>query len=200
MDNNNNSNSNSNKGSTLNHIDNYVFKLDTIKMHNDKQVFTDIGTYMIYLHCSPEYIIESCIIGLDQSYSDTGISVIINGELELITHLTFEDCWNDTEKRFLLCKTLYNLLGYISLHMEDLAPIQVIYERIRLISSGFLSMDYIMNISAMCMRIVDVCHIFNTNRVNTNFLKLFTHCSIFFKIVNWAYSVAYAALGMFSLF
>lgn len=93
------------------------------------------------------------VIGIDQSYNNTGISVAADGKLKKVTSISFEGCQNKSDKRFLLRNKLTCLLDKM-LHRGNL--ITIICERIRTFSGGFLSTDYIKSTGALIATIVDV--------------------------------------------
>lgn len=101
---------------------------------------------------------EICI-GIDQSYNNTGISVVIDGEIKIIKSVHLDKIKTKTDKRKkvrsvakkIIEKTKTKYKGY---------NIVCIIERIRLHSSnsgkGFLNIDYIKGIGALNATIVDI--------------------------------------------
>lgn len=97
------------------------------------------------------------VIGIDQSYSDTGISVSYNGELKSSTHCYTENLKTNTQKRQQLRTTLNSVFEKVNTKQRQTgAEIIVIIERIRLRSQGFLNIDYIKSIGALNALIVDL--------------------------------------------
>lgn len=104
-------------------------------------------------------MVDKLVIGIDQSYKRTGITVLKNNEKEplIMRSVEYDDCKNNSDKREYLDSKLFKVMdelddmGYNNPHC-----IEVITERIRLRSQGFLSMDYIKSMSALISRIVDL--------------------------------------------
>lgn len=91
------------------------------------------------------------IIGIDQSYTRTGITVLKNKQIHRMKSLDFKGCRNNTEKRELLFDVLESLINE-----ADSENIKIITERIRLRSQGFLSEAYIKSTGALIATIIDV--------------------------------------------
>lgn len=91
------------------------------------------------------------IIGIDQSYTRTGITVLKNKQIHRMKSLDFKWCRNNTEKRELLSDVLESLINE-----ADSENIKIITERIRLRSQGFLSEAYIKSTGALIATIIDV--------------------------------------------
>lgn len=73
------------------------------------------------------------VIGVDQSYTATGISVAIDGRLHRVTSTQFKGCESRSEKRRLLANMLHKL---ILQSVKVAAEVTVICERIRTFSGG----------------------------------------------------------------
>ena len=56
-----------------------------------------------------KYEPKECVIGIDQSYTRTGISIAVNGKLKKVTSVDFKGTTTKTAKRLLLQEKL--LLG-----------------------------------------------------------------------------------------
>ena len=95
------------------------------------------------------------IVGIDQSYKNTGISIIADGEIKKVTSKDLTCYESNTERRRALRKTLDGLLRSV---VPKAKEIICIIERIRLRSQGFLNIDYIKSIGALNSIIVDKCH------------------------------------------
>lgn len=93
------------------------------------------------------------VIGIDQSYTRTGITVLKDKQIVEMFSLEFKDCETNTDKRNLID----NILSELILEFEDEGNITVITERIRLTSQGFLSEAYIKSTGALIATIIDVC-------------------------------------------
>lgn len=125
--------------------------------------------YALYLDCL-ECEEKQCkniqkkkiVIGIDQSYKNTGVSICINGDLKQITSIPLGSLRMNTEKRKLICHKLNKLFYKVS-SMGQIEPLEVmvIIERIRLTSDGFLNIDYIKSIGALNALIVDTASQYN---------------------------------------
>lgn len=96
-------------------------------------------------------------IGIDQSYKNTGISIVADGNIVKVTSLNLEKCKSNSEKRKKLRNHLHSILTQIVPKSESTV---CILERIRLQSQGFLNIDYIKSIGALNSVIVDTCNEF----------------------------------------
>lgn len=94
---------------------------------------------------------KEIVIGIDQSYTRTGITVLKNKQIHIMKSLDFKGCRNNTEKRELLSDILDSLINEAG---SD--NIKIITERIRLRSQGFLSEAYIKSTGALIATIIDV--------------------------------------------
>ena len=94
------------------------------------------------------------VIGIDQSYTRTGITVLKNKEVVEMHSLNFEGCNSNTDKRQMLATYLLELILELESANNDII---VITERIRLRSQGFLSENYIKATGALVATIIDVC-------------------------------------------
>lgn len=93
------------------------------------------------------------VIGLDQSYNNTGISIAADGKLKVVKSIPLSGCQNNSEKRLLIRNKLICILDKMS---QKASQITIICERIRTFSGGFLSTDYIKSTGALIATIVDV--------------------------------------------
>lgn len=93
------------------------------------------------------------VIGIDQSYTRTGITILKDKQIIEMLSIGFKDCETNTDKRNLID----NILSELILEFEDEGSITVITERIRLTSQGFLSEAYIKATGALIATIIDVC-------------------------------------------
>lgn len=101
------------------------------------------------------YKYHKCVIGVDQSYSRTGISIAIDGKLKKVTSVKFTGCKCKTEKRDLLRDKLSRCLEVcIGKYGSD--NVAIVFERIRTITSGeSLRPQVIKASAALCAVIVD---------------------------------------------
>lgn len=98
------------------------------------------------------------VIGIDQSYKDTGIAIACNGKIKAVAHLPLNRIENNTERRKEVSDAL---ITYIQFALEKTENVEVIVERIRLVSAGVLSMDYIKSMGALIATIVDTASLFH---------------------------------------
>lgn len=98
------------------------------------------------------------IIGIDQSYKNTGISIIADGEIRKVTSKDLTHYGTNTERRRALRKTLDDLLRSVTPKADSVV---CIIERIRLQSQGFLNINYIKSIGALNALIVDTMAKYN---------------------------------------
>lgn len=102
------------------------------------------------------------VIGIDQSYQDTGISIAFNGKIKMISHKYLKNLESNCVKRSELQKRLFDVFSSVSLLKRDYdAEVIVIIERIRLQSQGFVNIDYIKSIGALNALIVDTAFTFD---------------------------------------
>lgn len=99
---------------------------------------------------------DKIVIGIDQSYEDTGISISFNGELKNATHCFTDNLKTNCEKRRKLKLFLYKVFKKVfNMQKKYDAEVIVIIERIRLRSQGFININYIKGIGALNAMIVD---------------------------------------------
>ena len=95
---------------------------------------------------------KKLVIGIDQSYTRTGISIAGDGRLLKVGYIPFEPSECHSEKR----KKVKGILSNIILKNQHKASqLVIIVERIRQFSGGNLSMDYIKSTGALIGCIVD---------------------------------------------
>ena len=105
--------------------------------------------------CKKHYKYQKVIIGIDQSYNNTGISIAADGKLIKVRSLRLDGYKMNSDKRRALANTLDGLLKSVCPKARE---VTCIIERIRLRSQGFLNIDYIKSIGALNSIIVDKCH------------------------------------------
>ena len=96
------------------------------------------------------------VIGIDQSYTRTGITVLKDKEIVEMFSLNYECRKNNSEKRTALTNTLNEIMIDNNIH-----DALVITERIRLTSQGFLSESYIKATGALIATIIDFFYYYN---------------------------------------
>ena len=108
-------------------------------------------------------------IGIDQSYTRTGISIAVDGRLIKVSSMAFRGCTCKTEKRKLLANVLSHILEVNKCKASDVI---IVCERIRTFShSGgskgegnpgdsqmFISTDYIKATGALMATVVDTAY------------------------------------------
>ena len=102
------------------------------------------------------------VVGIDQSYQDTGISISYNNKLMIATHCYTEKFKNNSLKRKTLKLMLFQVFNKVQRKSKKYnAEVVIIIERIRLQSQGFLNIDYIKSIGALNALIVDTAFKYN---------------------------------------
>lgn len=100
---------------------------------------------------------KKIVIGIDQSYQDTGIAIGCEGRIMNVTDCFTKDLQNNSVKRKELNLKLSNIFSKMSLKVKSgHYKVIVIIERIRLQSQGFINIDYIKSIGALNAMIVDL--------------------------------------------
>lgn len=99
------------------------------------------------------------VIGIDQSYKRTGITIIADDEIRKITSIDFQKGFNNnSEKREYLRQKIDSLFGKLKNKSNNII---VVIERIRLRSEGFLNINYIKSIGALNSIIIDYANKYN---------------------------------------
>ena len=98
------------------------------------------------------------VIGIDQSYKNTGVTVNKNNGEDLKVFGLYTDCYkNNTIKRQVLRERLDNIVKRVKEKYPD-AEVVCVIERIRLKSQGFLNINYIKGIGALNAIITDTMY------------------------------------------
>lgn len=105
--------------------------------------------------CKQQYKYKKVVVGIDQSYNNTGISIAADGKLVKVRSIHLDKYKSNSDKRRALANTLNGLLKAICQKAKEVV---CIIERIRLRSQGFLNIDYIKSIGALNSIIVDACY------------------------------------------
>mgnify|MGYP006785146609 FL=1 len=108
----------------------------------------------VYCRNKKQYKYQKIVIGIDQSYKNTGISLSGDNKLLKVKSINLEKYQTNSEKRKVLSESLDKLLTSVKPKSKEII---CIIERIRLRSQGFLNIDYIKSIGALNSVIVDVC-------------------------------------------
>lgn len=119
-----------------------------------------IAVYMDCLDCNDkpckrQYKYNKVVIGIDQSYNNTGISIAADGKLIKVRSIFLDKHKTNSDKRRALADTLNGLLRAVCSKSKEVI---CIIERIRLRSQGFLNIDYIKSIGALNSIIIDACY------------------------------------------
>lgn len=101
---------------------------------------------------------KKIIIGIDESYKRTGISVVADGKIKSINSIDLQKTKTNTEKRNLIKTKLSALIQKLKPKAKQII---IIVERIRLHSAGFLSMDFIKSIGALNAVVIDTAFEFD---------------------------------------
>lgn len=99
------------------------------------------------------FMYDQVIIGIDQSYKNTGITIIADGKIKIVRSIQLSKLKSNSDKRRVLKQHLFTLLSQISSKCNNIV---CIIERIRLRSQGFININYIKSIGALNAIIVDV--------------------------------------------
>lgn len=101
------------------------------------------------------------VIGIDQSYTRTGITVLKDKQICRMKSIDFKDCKNNTEKRLELYTYIEILFKRLLKKEVQNKNVMIITERIRLRSQGFLSEVYIKSTGALIATIIDIANLYN---------------------------------------
>lgn len=106
-------------------------------------------------------MIHKIVIGIDQSYKNTGISICKDGVLTNIRSIRLSALEDNSSRRNHLANILHTLFLKLPVSSKySLIEVSIIIERIRLQSQGFINMDYIKGIGALNAVIVDEAKVF----------------------------------------
>lgn len=112
---------------------------------------------------------QEWVIGIDQSYKRTGITILKNKYIVDMISVDYKTCNSNSEKRVTLRNTLEGIMS-----KYDIKNPLVLTERIRLRSQGFLSEAYIKSTGALVATIIDFFYYYNeipVYSVDTRFWK-----------------------------
>ena len=101
---------------------------------------------------------ERLVIGIDQSYKRTGISIACDGKLMVVKSMDFNGLNDNTLKRHALSEQIEAI---IVKNFVKTKRIEIICERIRTFSGGFISTNYIKSTGALIATIVDIAYKYN---------------------------------------
>ena len=98
---------------------------------------------------------DRIVIGIDQSYQNSGISVAYNGKLIKVSSLNLSTSDFNPVKR----KRLKHIVNHLIVQaLQRCSDVIIICERIRTFSGGFLSTSYIKQTGALIATIVDTAY------------------------------------------
>lgn len=101
---------------------------------------------------------DKIVIGIDQSYANTGITINKNNGEDLNVYSIYSEPLKDNSlKRRMIKEQLEGIVKYTKTKYHD-TEIVCIIERIRLQSKGFLNINYIKGIGALNALIVDIMY------------------------------------------
>lgn len=95
------------------------------------------------------------VIGIDQSYDDTGICVNFDDNKYIYSNEPFTRLRTNTQKRNQIKKRLNKILTNSLKYTEN---VTIICEKIRTFSGGFLSANYLISTGALVATIVDIAY------------------------------------------
>lgn len=101
------------------------------------------------------------VVGIDQSYTRTGITILQDKKILRMKSINFEECKNNTEKRLEIYTYLETIFKRRLKKQIEQNNVIIITERIRLRSQGFLSEAYIKSTGALIATIIDVAKLYN---------------------------------------
>lgn len=120
--------------------------------------------------CKKPYKYKRVVIGIDQSYQNTGISVAADGKLKHVKAIDLSKLKSKREKRIAVKKELEKVISKVK---PKAGEVVCVVERIRLHTHTGMSVDYIKAIGALIATISDVCanHSIETYSVDTRCWK-----------------------------
>lgn len=95
------------------------------------------------------------VIGVDQSYQRTGVSIAKDGELLYVSSINYEGLKTKSEKRDMTRIDVQKLCRYCC-NEFDYAEFNLVLERTRQFSDGFISIPYIKAMGALNASVIDV--------------------------------------------
>lgn len=99
---------------------------------------------------------KKLVIGLDQSYTDTGICIAVDGKPKWASHIPYKGLELKSDKRMRLINALESMFD----KYQGKYTVSVVIEALRLFSGStpHISTAYIYSTCAMIGALVDVCH------------------------------------------
>ena len=96
-------------------------------------------------------------IGVDQSYANTGISVVSKSKLKSVRAIELSKLKNNSEKRLALAFEIKKTIDFV-LRKNQHAKIIIIIERVRVFSQGVLAPKIIRSLAMLDSVIIDVAY------------------------------------------
>lgn len=104
---------------------------------------------------------KTVVVGVDQSYQRSGVSVAVDGKLMMVTSISYAGMESKTEKRNLTRQRIEELCRHIAEKFdESTTQLVLVLERTRQFSDGFLSVPYIKSMGALNASIIDIASSF----------------------------------------
>lgn len=103
---------------------------------------------------------KQIVIGIDQSYQNTGVTIVVDGKIKKIASIQLKQCKTNSDKRKLLSTKLGSVFGRASSRCGNVV---CIVERARLHGgpTSFINIDAIKAIGALTATIVDAASEYN---------------------------------------
>lgn len=102
---------------------------------------------------------DKIVIGIDQSYTRTGVALVVNGKVVNHKIIKFKGCKNKTDKRKAIGSFLHKILKSLSKGTTGPQNISIVCERIRTFSGKYgLRPDYLKSTGALIATIVDIAY------------------------------------------
>lgn len=99
------------------------------------------------------------VIGIDQSYTRTGITVLENRNIFCVASVNYKNSGNNSEKRLELKNVLNEIVcSVVRSTKVNVKDIKVIVERIRTFSGGHMSSQYLISTGALIATIIDTLY------------------------------------------
>lgn len=110
----------------------------------------------------PETMYKQIVIGIDQSYKNTGISIVADGKIRDIKSIRLEKCSCNAERREVLRTKLGHLMSVVANKAENIV---CIVERTRVHGGegSFINVDVIKSMGSLTALTVDVMYAYGVD-------------------------------------
>ena len=98
---------------------------------------------------------EKYVLGIDESYNRTGITLVCDSVLVEMWSVNFENCITNADKRLCIEDKITKIVREYRLDKRNTI---CIVERIRLYSQGHISYDYIISTAGLIVKIIDTLY------------------------------------------